>query len=52
VDESVLAASLDRIRHRLVVSCGPGTTLEVLRKLPQRHTLRLTFIDQSEGGGT
>jgi LytS/YehU family sensor histidine kinase len=52
VDESVLAASLDRIRHRLVVSCGPSTTLEIVCSLAQRHTLRLTLIDQSEEDGT
>jgi LytS/YehU family sensor histidine kinase len=46
VDESGLATSLDRIRHRLVTSCGPRTTLEVLHAPPRTHTLRLTLIDQ------
>jgi hypothetical protein len=52
VDESSLVASLDRVRHRVITSCGPRTTLEVLRAPPRKHTLRLTLIDQPQGDET
>ena len=49
VDESGLAASLDRIKHRVITSCGSRTTLEVLHHAPLKATLRLTLIDQPQG---
>ena len=46
---SGLAASIDRIKHRVITACGPRTTLEVLRQAPLQATLRLTLIDQPQG---
>jgi len=48
VDRSGLAASIDRIKHRVITACGPRTTLEVLRQAPLQATLRLTLIDQPQ----
>jgi hypothetical protein len=51
VDGSGLAASLDRIKHRVITSCGSRTTLEVLRDAPLKATLRLSLIDQPQPQG-
>jgi len=52
VDGSGLAASLDRIKHRVITACGSRTTLEVLRHAPLKATLRLTLFDQLQGDET
>ena len=52
VDGSVLAASLDRVKHRVITACGSRATLEVLRHAPMKATLRLTLIDQPQGDET
>ena len=52
VDRSGLAASIDRIKHRVITACGSRATLEILRHAPMKATLRLTLIDQPQGDET